>query len=86
MHENETFVWVWHFGASKTYGRREHANANTILEMKVINELEHGHKSCGIQVGDTSYFVNYDFPSHFALKLFSQNVPTPHVSTNSANW
>jgi hypothetical protein len=53
--------------------------------MKVINELEHGHKSCGIQVGDTSYFVNYDFPSHFALKLFSQNVPTPHVSTNSAN-
>ncbi len=54
MHENETFVWVCHFGVNETYGRREHANAKTILDMKVINELEHGRKPCGIQVGDTS--------------------------------
>jgi hypothetical protein len=47
MHENGTSVWACHFGASKTYGAGEHVNANTILHMKVINELEHGHKPCG---------------------------------------
>ncbi len=44
-----------HFGASKTYGGGKHVNVNTILDMKVTNELEHGHKSFGIQAINTSY-------------------------------
>ncbi len=32
-----------HSNVSKTYGGGEHANVNTILDMKVIDELKHGH-------------------------------------------
>ncbi len=49
MHENGIFVRACHFGTTKTYGGGEHANANMVLDMKVTNELEHGHKTCGIQ-------------------------------------
>jgi hypothetical protein len=43
MHENGIFVRTCHFGATKTYRGGEHANANMVLDMKVINELEQGH-------------------------------------------
>jgi len=77
MHENGTSVWACHFGASKTYGGGEHVNANTILHMKVINELEHGHKPCGIQARDIYYgkdFGNYcnitSFQNHILIFYF----------------
>jgi hypothetical protein len=40
MHENETFVWACHFGASKTYGGGKHANANTIKDFGIITTLQ----------------------------------------------
>jgi hypothetical protein len=43
MHENGTFVPECHSNANKTYGGGEHANASIILDMKVIDELKHGH-------------------------------------------
>jgi hypothetical protein len=42
MHENAASVSTCHFSASKTHGGGEHANASTILDMKVIDELKHG--------------------------------------------
>lgn len=53
MHENGISMWACHFVATKTYGGREHANFNIILDMKVTNESKHGHKPCGIQARDT---------------------------------
>ncbi len=38
MHENGIYVRACHFGVTKTYGGGEHANANTVLDMKVIDE------------------------------------------------
>ncbi len=52
MHENGISMWTCHFGATKTYGGGEHANANMVSDMKVTDESKHGHKPCGIQVGD----------------------------------
>ncbi len=64
MHENGIFVWACHFGASKTCEGGEHANVNTILDMKVIDESEHGHKPCGIQV---RYFLWKGFGNYATL-------------------
>jgi len=41
-------VQACHFGAIKTYGGGEHANANMVLDMKITDESERGHKPCGI--------------------------------------
>ncbi len=51
MHENGTYVLACHSNANKTYGG-EHANVSIVLDMKVIDESEHGHKPCGIQTWD----------------------------------
>jgi hypothetical protein len=53
MHENGISVQACHFGPTKTYGEGEHANAKTVLDMKVTDESKHGHKPCGIQARDT---------------------------------
>ncbi len=55
MHENGIYVRTCHFGATKTYGGGDHANANMVLDMKVMDESKHGHKACGIQVRDIYY-------------------------------
>ncbi len=49
MHENGTYVLTCHSNVNKTCGGGEHANASIVLDMKITNELEHGHKPCGIQ-------------------------------------
>ncbi len=54
MHENGAFVLACHSGAGKEYGGGEHANVSTVLDMKVTDQSEHGHKPCGIQAGDTT--------------------------------
>jgi hypothetical protein len=46
-------VQACHFGAIKTYGGGEHANVNMVLDMKITDESEHGHKPCGIQAINT---------------------------------